>query len=312
MTSAPALAAVDFGQGISNAWNSIATFVPKLVGFLLILLIGWIVAKVVAKVVDKVLERVGFDRVVERGGINRMMSRSKYDASDIIAKLVYYAILLIALQIAFGVFGDNPVSAMLTGIVAWLPRAVVAIVIIVVAGAVARAVKDLVGNALGGLSYGSLLGTLASVFIWGLGIIAALNQIGVATAVTMPVLITVLATIAGIAIVGVGGGLVRPMQGRWDKWLNRAEDEVPQAMSDAYRRGREDAARTTADTATRPTGERVSAGQATMTGPTHAVPGTATPRGPEQETTRTPPSGTGQVPRSDQRYAPGQQPPQGL
>ncbi len=244
------LAAVDFGQGISNAWSTIATFVPKLLAFLVILFIGWLIAKALAKVVDKLLERVGFDRVVERGGIDRMMSRSKYDASDIIAKLVYYAVLLIALQMAFGVFGDNPVSTMLSGIVAFLPRAVVAIVIIVVAGAVARAVRDLVRGALGGLSYGNLTGTLASVFIWGLGIIAALNQIGVATTVTMPVLITVLATLGGIAIVGVGGGLIRPMQQRWEGWLGRAEAELPQAKAaaEAYQRGKEDAGRMGAPT----------------------------------------------------------------
>lgn len=239
------LAAVDFGQGISNAWSTIATFVPKLLAFLVILFIGWLIAKGLAKVVDKVLERVGFDRVVERGGIDRMMSSSKYDASDIIAKLVYYAVLLIALQMAFGVFGDNPVSAMLTGIVAFLPRAVVAIVIVVVAGAVARAVRDLVTGALGGLSYGNLVGTIASVFIWGLGVIAALNQIGVATTVTMPVLITVLATLGGIAVVGLGGGLIRPMQQRWEGWLGRAEQELPQAKAaaEAYQRGKEDAGR---------------------------------------------------------------------
>jgi hypothetical protein len=244
-TATPALAAVDFGQGISSAWTSIATFVPKLLAFLLILFIGWLIAKVIAKAVDKLLERVGFDRVVERGGINRMLAKSKYDASDIIAKLLYYAILLITLQIAFGVWGPNPVSQVLSDMVAWLPKAVVAIVIVVVAGAIARAVRDLITNTLGGLSYGSLLGTLASVFVWGLGIIAALNQIGVATAVTLPVLITVLATIGGIAIVGVGGGLVRPMQARWDRWLNRAEDEIPHAKSvaESYQRGREDAAR---------------------------------------------------------------------
>ncbi|TDV53668.1 mechanosensitive ion channel family protein [Actinophytocola oryzae] len=239
------LAAVDFGQGVSNAWSSIATFVPKLLAFLVILFIGWIIAKALSKLVDKVLERVGFDRVVERGGINRMMERSSYDASDILARIVYYAILLIALQMAFGVFGDNPVSAMLTSIVAWLPRAIVAIVIVVVAGAVARAVRDLVRGALGGLSYGNLLGTLASVFIWGLGIIAALNQIGVATSVTLPVLITVLATLGGIAIVGVGGGMIRPMQQRWEGWLSRAETELPQARAkaQAYQRGQEDAGR---------------------------------------------------------------------
>jgi hypothetical protein len=264
------LAAVDFGQGISNAWSTIATFVPKLLAFLLILFIGWLIAKALSKVVDKVLERVGFDRVVERGGINRMMSKSKYDASDIIAKLVYYAVLLIALQMAFGVFGSNPVSTMLTGIVAFLPKAVVAIVIVVVAGAVARAVKDLITNALGGLSYGSLLGTLASVFIWGLGIIAALNQIGVATSVTTPVLITVLATIGGIAIIGVGGGLVRPMQQRWETWLNRAEDEFPQAKAaaEAYQRGKEDASRT--GTPTRAQYMAHAGGAHTATGP---IPG---------------------------------------
>jgi uncharacterized membrane protein len=281
------LAAVDFGQGISNAWSSIATFVPKLLAFLVIMLIGWLIAKAIAKAVDKVLERVGFDRVVERGGISRMLSRSKYDASDIIAKLIYYAILLITLQIAFSVFGPNPVSGMLTGIVAWLPRAVVAIVIVVVAGAIARAVRDLVTGALGGLSYGPLLGTLASVFIWGLGGIAALNQIGVATAVTLPVLITVLATIGGIAVVGVGGGLVRPMQARWDRWLNRAEDEIPQARAgaQAYQRGREDAARTGAEA---PTSQRaqqpVAAGRSTPAG--RSGPGARGAAGPTSDMPR--------------------------
>jgi hypothetical protein len=242
------LAAVDFGQGISSAWSSIATFVPKLLAFLVIMFIGWLIAKAIAKAVGKVLTRVGFDRVVERGGINRMMSNSPVDASGIIAKLLYYAILLITLQIAFGVWGPNPVSAVLTDIVSWLPSAVVAVIIVVVAGAIARAVRDLLRGALSGLSYGPLVGTIASVFIWGLGIVAALNQIGVATTVTLPVLITVLATIGGIAVVGVGGGLIRPMQARWDRWLSRAESEMPQAKaaSDAYARGREDAARMSA------------------------------------------------------------------
>ncbi len=47
-----------------------------------------------------------------------------------------------------------------------------------------------------------------------------------ATTVTMPVLIAVLATVAGILIVGVGGGLIKPMQARWDGWLASAEQET--------------------------------------------------------------------------------------
>jgi hypothetical protein len=244
----PHLAAINFGGGVSSAWTAVATFVPKLVAFLVILLIGWIVAKVLGKVVGKVLSKIGFDRVVERGSLKQMLDRSNYDASSLIAKVVYYAVLLIALEVAFGVFGPNPISTILTAIVAWLPKLIVAMLIIIVVGAIASAVKDLVGNALSGLSYGRLLGTIASVFIWGLGIIAALNQIGVATAITTPILVTVLATIGGIAVVGFGGGLIRPMQQRWESWINRAEQQLPSARGhdEAYQRGQEDMRRESA------------------------------------------------------------------
>lgn len=219
--------AVDFQGGLSQAWTSVATFVPKLAAFLAILVIGWIIAKIVEKVVTTVLRKLGFDRVVERAGIQDMLARSNYDASGILAKLAYYAILLITLQMGFGVWGPNPVSELLAGVVAWLPKLFIALVIIVIIGAIAKGLKSLVTNVLSGLSYGSLLGTIASLFVWGIGIIAALNQIGVATTVTTPVLIAVLGTIGGIAVVGVGGGLVRPMQERWDRWLGNLEEEIP-------------------------------------------------------------------------------------
>lgn len=206
-------------------WRSVATFAPKLVAFLVILIIGWIVAKLISKAIDKILERVGFDRAVERGGVRKALARSNYDASTIVSKIVYYALLLFVLQLAFGVFGQNPISDLLSGVIAFLPRLVVALIIVVVAAAIAAAVRDVVSNALGGLSYGRLLANIASIFILGLGIIAALNQVGIALTVTLPVLVAILGTIGGILVVGVGGGLIKPMQQRWEDYLSRAEDE---------------------------------------------------------------------------------------
>lgn len=242
------LAAVDIGGGLSSAWTTVADFVPKLVAFLVIFVIGWVIARVLAKVVRVVLAKVGFDRVLERGGLKGMLERGNYDGSSLIAKVVYYAILLITLEVAFGVFGPNPISDILTAIVGWLPKLIVAMLIIVIVGAIARVVRDVVSGALSSMSYGRLLGTIASVFIWGLGIIAALNQMGIATAVTTPVLITVLATLGGVAIVGFGGGLIKPMQQRWETWIGRVEDQIPaaQAQGDAYQRGREDVQRSQA------------------------------------------------------------------
>lgn len=212
-------------DALNDMWRSVATFAPKLVAFLLILIIGLIVAKLVSKAVDKILERVGFDRAVERGGVKRALANSQYDASTIAGKIVYYALVLFVLQLAFGVFGPNPISVLLTGVIAFLPKLFVALIIVVVASAIAAAVRDLLSNSLSGLSYGRLLANLASIFILGLGIIAALNQIGIALTVTLPVLITILATLGGILIVGVGGGLIKPMQGRWEDYLQRADEE---------------------------------------------------------------------------------------
>lgn len=240
-SSTSTLAAVDIGGGISSAWTAVANFVPKLVAFLVILLIGWIIARILRKVVSVLLHRVGFDRVAERGGMKEMLERNHFDASELVARIVYYAILLIALEVAFGVFGPNPISTILTTIVGWLPRLLVAILIIVIVGAIARVVRDLVSGALSGVSYGRMVGTIAAVFIWGLGIVAALNQMGIATAITTPVLITVLATLGGVVVVGMGGGLIRPMQQRWETWISRTEAQIPSAQ--AYQRGREDAVR---------------------------------------------------------------------
>jgi hypothetical protein len=216
---------MDFESGWNDAWSDVASFLPKLVAFLIILFVGWLIAKALAKATDLILERVGFDHAVERGGIARALAHSRYDASDIAAKLVYYAVLLFTLQAAFGGFGPNPVSELLTDVIAWLPKAFVAIVIVVVAAAIASAVKDLVSNSLSGLSYGRLLANIASIFILALGIIAALAQVGIATAITTPILIAVLATVAGVIIVGVGGGLVQPMQRVWSGWIQSISEE---------------------------------------------------------------------------------------
>jgi hypothetical protein len=139
--------------------------------------------------------------------------------------------MLFVLQLAFGVFGPNPISELITAIIAFLPRLIVAVIIVVVASAVAAAVRTLIEGSIGGLSYGKTLANIAAVFILGLGVIAALNQVGVATTVTTPVLIAVLATIAGVVIVGVGGGLIKPMQSRWESYLTTAEQEAPKVKA---------------------------------------------------------------------------------
>ena len=60
---------------LANALNLLLTFIPKLLGFLVILLIGWIIATVVSKALTAILRKVGFDRVANRIGLSRFEAR---------------------------------------------------------------------------------------------------------------------------------------------------------------------------------------------------------------------------------------------
>ena len=225
--------AVDFEGPVTDGFRTVTTFLPKLLGFLIILLVGYLIAKVVAKIVGKVLERVGFDGAVERGGIKKALARSQYDASDIVARLVFFAIFIPFLSAAVSALDISALEQPLASFIALIPKILVAIVLVVLGAVIAGAVKSFIRNTLGGLSYGSFLADAAAVLILFGFVKSALDQVGIATAVTGALLYATLAAVAGVVIVGVGGGLIKPMQGRWDTMLNRAEQESAAIRSEA-------------------------------------------------------------------------------
>jgi hypothetical protein len=225
--------AINIQEGLTDAWTSIATFVPKLVGFLLILLVGYIVAKVLARIVDGLLERVGFDLWVERGTFGAALRRSSFDASDILAKLVFWAVFLIALQLAFGAFGPNPVSDLLRGLIAYLPRLFVAVVILVIASALAKVVTDLLKATLASVSGGEWIARAAGMAILIFGIFAALNQLQIAPEIVNGLYYAILVAIVGAFIVAVGGGGVRTMQRYWERASSSVESKTDEIKRNA-------------------------------------------------------------------------------
>jgi hypothetical protein len=226
-----------FKNGLGDAWASVATFLPKLIGFLIILIIGYFIAKALAKVVDGILERVGFDHMVERGGVGQALAKSRFDASDIVGKLVFYALFLFVLQLAFGVFGPNPVSDLIKGVIAYLPNVLVAIIIIVVGAAIAAAVKEIVTAALGGLSYGKTLAIVASSAILVIAVFAALDQLQIAPAIVRGLFYALLAIVVGSSIVAIGGGGIKTMGRYWERAAQRTEAETGKVKQQAQGAG---------------------------------------------------------------------------
>lgn len=225
--------AVEWSRGIEDAWSDVAAFIPKFLGFLAVLLIGYFVVKAISKAADAVLERVGFDQAVERGGVKKALAGSKLDASDIVSKVIFYALFLLVLQMAFGVFGPNPVSELLEGVIAYLPKVVAAIVIVVVMAAIATAAKALIDNMLGGLSYGKALANVAAGAIAAVGVFMALSQLEIAPAIVHGLFYGLLALIVGSGIIAIGFGGIQPMQKVWERSMARIEEEVPRMKQEA-------------------------------------------------------------------------------
>ena len=214
-----------FTDGLGDAFSSFATFLPKLIGFLLILVVGYFIAKAVSKIVDKVLEKVGFDKAVEKGGVGKALEKSQYDASSILGKIVFYALFLFVLQLAFGVFGPNPISQLITGVIAYLPNLFVAILIVVIGAAIAAAFKEVIEASLGGLSYGKALAMAVSVMILSIAIFAALDQLNIAENIVIGLFYAALAIIVGSSIVAIGGGGIKTMSKYWERASQKAEQE---------------------------------------------------------------------------------------
>jgi Mechanosensitive ion channel, conserved TM helix len=208
---------INIQQGLTDAWTRIASFVPKFLGFLVILIVGYFVAKLAQRLVDALLERVGFDRWVERGSLRDALARSRLDASDILGLIAFWTVFLLVLQLAFGVFGPNPISDLLFGIISYLPNVFVAVVVVVIAAALAKVVTDLLTATLAAVSGGIWIARVAGLSILVLGIFMALDQLEIAPAIVIGVFYALLAIVVGSSIVAVGGGGIRTMQRYWER-----------------------------------------------------------------------------------------------
>ena len=215
-------------DALKDLWHTLATVAPKALLFVAILAVGFFVARLVSSAVTKVLLRAGFNRLVDKAGLNRVLGRTYPNV--LAGKLAFYAVILVVLQAAFGVFGPNPVSALITSVIAFLPRLAVALALVVVAGVIANHARTFITDTLNGVSWANVASRATQAFILGLGVIAALGQVGIALTVTLPVLVSVLGTLAGVLIVGVGGGLIEPMRARWESYLSKAETELAPAV----------------------------------------------------------------------------------
>jgi hypothetical protein len=220
------LAAVKIGDSVQQGLDNFFAFLPRLLGFLLILLIGYIVAKVVKGVLTKGLERAGLDHALHTGSTGHYVNQVAPDVkpSRTIGAIAFWFVFLGAISIAVSQLGIAALTDFVASIAAYLPNVVAAILIFVIAGAIAAAVGGLVARTMGDTPTGKVVGSVVPVLVMAIATFMILNQLRIAPEI---VTITYGALIGGVFLAmalafGLGG-----------------REVAAQMLGDAYDKGRE-------------------------------------------------------------------------
>jgi hypothetical protein len=198
-------------SSLTTAMGMLFSAVPKILGFVVILLVGWLIAALVEKGVAALLRTIRFNDLAERSGLAEFVRKmgADTDSSGMIGAVAKWFIRLIALVVAFDALGLPAVSDVLRQLLLWLPNVVVALVVLVVGGLAARALRNLVRGAAaeGGLGNPRFLAQVAHTLVWAFAIVVAVNQIGIATDLVNTLFMAVVGAVAlALALAfGLGG-----------------------------------------------------------------------------------------------------------
>ena len=220
------LAAVEVGDSLQRGLDNLIGFLPKLIGFLIILAIGYIIARVVKGIVTKLLESIGTDRALHTGSTGKYVNRVApgFKPSSTIGAIVFWFLFLGALAVAVSQLGIAALDNFVAAIGGYLPNVLAAVVIFVVAVALSGAVGGLIARTMGDTPTGKVVGSVVPVLIMAIGTFMVLDQLQIAPQI---VTITYAALLGGVFLAmalafGLGG---RDVAGRM--------------LAEAYDRGRE-------------------------------------------------------------------------
>jgi hypothetical protein len=135
-----------FLASMNRFWGQAANFFPKLLAVIVILFCGWVCAKVACLAVKRTLELMHFDQFADRSGLEAFLKHGEFDLtlSGIISKVVYWLVILLFVITGANALGLNEVANMLNQLANYLPKIIIAILVLIFGTLLARFVNRLV------------------------------------------------------------------------------------------------------------------------------------------------------------------------
>ena len=251
-----------WGDKLRNGFDSFFDFIPNLAAFLIILIVGYFVAKLLAALIRRLVDRTNLNETVKRGRGGSYYAGSTTSPSNLLARVVFWVLMLGVFAVAFSVLGIPEVTAVIAAIFAYIPNVLAALPIFVVAFVIATGISGLVNRTLGDTPTGKVVGTVGPGLVMAIAVFMILNQLQIAediVTITYAALLGAAALAMALAF-GLGGREIagRMLSDAYDKGLEQ-RGQVKRDLETGKERGRREAEAHTGNSATDPDPDQVTA-----------------------------------------------------
>ncbi len=216
-----------FSDSLLNLWSGFISFVPSLLGAIIIFIIGWVVGSIVGKAIGQVVDALKLNKLFESAGATDLMNRAgmKLNVGGFIGGLVKWFIIIVFLMTSLEIMGLTQVNDFLReAVLFYLPKVIIASLVLIIATVIADTVQKLVQASAQAANVrgAKMVGSVTKYAIWTFAFIIALSELGIASAF-MQILFTGL-----VAALAIGFGLAFGLGGK--EAASRAVDKVSSNM----------------------------------------------------------------------------------
>ena len=195
---------------MSILWQKIAAFIPNLIGALVVVIVGFVVARLLDALLSKLLAKLGLDRLTQGTGLNKMMARVgvKVPMSTLIGKIIYWFVLLVFLVSALESLGLERISATLDTLALYVPKVFAAALVLVAGLLLAQLLNSVVSGAAEGvgIDYANALGRVAQGLVIIISISVAIGQLEIKAELLNYVIAIVLLSVGIAVALAIGFG----------------------------------------------------------------------------------------------------------
>src|SRR3954453_20427490 len=174
----------NFGDRLRTSLAQVfGDIVPALLGALVILFAGYLLAKVLEKLVERFLRRIRLNRMLEHGGVMQAVERSgsHLNPTRVLANLVFWLVMFAVILVAANALGLQSLANVFSELVSYIPSVIAAIIIMIVGIVLGSFVGGLIMASAGGLHGGPTLARVGKGGVVLLATFMALQDLGVAT-----------------------------------------------------------------------------------------------------------------------------------